>query len=177
MKTKATDAVILVIAVRNGIDVVARRHRLVKRRVKRRNLQPAWDELMAALDNSHGSGVVQRGKMRDALDLLHDVVIYLRAAVKEGAAMGNAMPYGLDLLHAGKRLAGAGYMVDDDLQGSLDIRSLHLAIAPVGLETSMVGSYGLDHALGQDGHVICVCAIKELELERARARIEDEDDH
>ena len=191
VEAELADVVLLVITVRDRVDVGATRHRLVEGGVECGHLHSARHELLAALDDPQCIGVVERRELGVLPDDVDNVPVDDNRAVERVSAVGDAVPDGVDFGELLERRAGKlGERLHDEVHGLVVGLCLDRAKRPARLvdidEVGVVRADVLDHALAQrfalgqhraiDGlhHHI---RIEQLVLERARARVENEDFH
>ena len=113
----ATNPMLFVIPIRNGIHVVSCRHGLVEGCVEGGNLQDTGQQLLTALDNLKGAGVVQRSQMAETLDHLQHLVVDGNGAPVGIAAVGNPMPHGIYLGKALQRTILTHQGIQGKVQG------------------------------------------------------------
>ena len=97
MEAEAADALLGVVAVGDGVHVVARGDGLVEGRVEGGHLQHVAEDLAAALDDAEGAGVVQGREVGVALHRGDDALVHAHRAAVLGAGVRHAVAHGVYL--------------------------------------------------------------------------------
>ena len=116
MEAEATNALLRVVAVRDGVHVVACGDGLVEGRVERGDLQRVAENLATAVNDKKRAGIVQRGQVRVALHALDHVLVHRHRAAELGSGMRHTVTDGVDLRQARQ-----------DAARTRDIKGVHAA--------------------------------------------------
>ena len=117
MEAEATNALLRVVAVRDGVHVVARGDGLVEGRVERSDLQRVAENLATAVNDKQRAGIVQRSQVRVALHALDHMLIHRHRAAKLGSGMRHTVADGVDLRQARQDAARTRDAIEHDLKG------------------------------------------------------------
>ena len=185
MEAKPANALLRVVAIRNGIHIVARGDGLVESRVERGDLQRVAEDLAAAVDNKKRAGIVQRSQVRVALHALNHMLVHRHRAAELGSGMRHTVADGIDLRQARQDAARTRDAIEHDIEGvhtacgAHKLGGLFGAGAPVHDKAGALAAHAFHKSarklVGSDLLPVGPFRIGEqLELKRARPCVKDQ---
>jgi hypothetical protein len=180
VETVATDAVLLVPLVRQGVHVGAGRHGLVPGRVHDGDVRDVGQDVQGRFDAQDVRGIVEGRQTEQALEGLDRLRTDLDRLGELLAAVDDAVADGRDLLEVVEDAdLGIEERVDDELDGLLVVGALVVELdglaAQAGLvDVALADADPLDDAGGQR---FLLFVVVEAVLGGRTAAVEGQDDH